>query len=808
MVVLLSVIGLPGVGAAWPKLELAVPHQVQFGWPVDAQLRQGIARLGQEPYTAEWLLADVSFRINRIFTNYSGDVSGRFLELASLTSPPGQVQPSTLGQVAKEVAQYQNRDGHFGLPIDLSKRMERNSTPIPMLWGNARLLVGLVAAANHFQDTNLMAAARRLGDFYVASAEVFCSPAREPELKATGTGGDSYTCCYFPAIESLALLYRATGERRYLQQAERMAEWFKRFDALPTDHSHGNLCAWRGILALYDMTGKREYLERALAKWEKAMSGGYVWPVGGVGEHWYINYPGDEGCSESDWLRFNLELWRYTGQTRFLEIAERLLLNQYSGNQCPNGGYGWRAFDGDDAGPIGTHGAVQEWNFCCSFHGPLGLHFLKAYVAAGSERGIFISFPIEFQAKVRSGKHDWQVGLKSRPGSSSHAREFELQVAPVGKKSGRTMLWLRKPEWAAGVALSDSSGASVPLAVEDGYVRTTRRFRTGEPLRVKYEPALRVEGRRFQQKSVHSGGISRLHDVALLDGPELLFAGPAPGSGRLTLLATGDSSGEPRLLQTREGAYVSVGLSNAQAKIEDITLALNSGKPILMQPESRLRTHRRAVFMHDLVVVPTNLLPSGALNDFAVRAGNTLAPAAPVFGDHLEQRPEVWAPTANWHFTPKGLLVNGDSVGMLDSEGYGDYRFEFDLELPREGQGISGWVVRATSESDHLMFQLQSADTTLNAPQFKTRPNTLRPHVCHWGQWTLGETVPLPKQVLRGETHHIAVECRGPRTTVFLDGQKIFEKENAEYQTGTVGFHAANEGEQGLFRNVSLKPVN
>jgi hypothetical protein len=801
-------VGFASASGPWPKPNLAQPEQVQLGGPVDAQLKRGIRRLAQEPYTPEWLLADVSFKVNRIFTNYSGDVSGRFLELASLTSPSGQDQPPSLGSVAKEIAQYQRADGHFGLSIDLSKKMERNSTPIPMLWGNARLLVGLVTAANRFHNTNLLTAARRLGDFYVSTTDVFCSAAREAELKATGTGGDGYTCCYFPAIESLALLYRATGERRYLQQAELMAEWFKKFDALPTDHSHGNLCAWRGILVLYDITGQREYLERAVNKWEKAVREGYVWPVGGVGEHWYINYPGDEGCSESDWLRFNLELWRYTGQTRFLEIAERLLFNQYAGNQCSNGGYGWRAFDGDDAGPIGTHGEVQEWNFCCSFHGPLGLWLLQSYLAAGSERGVYVNFPLEFQAKVRSGKQEWQVGLQPWPGSSSHLQEFELVMAPVGRKSGRTTLWLRKPEWAANVKVSDSRGVSVPATAQGGYLCLTCAFKSGDRLRVSFENALRVEGRRFQKCVLDPGQISRLRDVALLDGPELLFASPAPGSGRLTLLAQRDASGQLALPHTLDGAYVSVALSDPQAGIEAIKAALSSAKPVALQPESKLRTHRRAAFMHDLVVVPADLSPTAALEDFTARAGRTLsASPGPVFGEHLEQRPELWAFPANWQFTPKGVLIKGGCVGMLDSEGYRDYRFEFDLELPREGQGISGWVVRATSESDHLMFQLQSADTTLDAPQFKTRPNTLRPHVCHWGQWTLGNTVPLPKQVLRGEAHHISIECRGSRTTVFLDGDKIYDTENAEFQTGTIGFHASNEGEQGLFRNVSLMPL-
>ena len=71
------------------------------------------------------------------------------------------------------------------------------------------------------------------------------------------------------------MLYRATKDDRYLKQAQRMAEFFTKFDALPIDHSHGNLSAWRGILQLYEITGDRKYLDRARAKWDLAVKGGY-----------------------------------------------------------------------------------------------------------------------------------------------------------------------------------------------------------------------------------------------------------------------------------------------------------------------------------------------------------------------------------------------------------------------------------------------------------------------------------------------------------------------------------------------------
>jgi rhamnogalacturonyl hydrolase YesR len=80
-----------------------------------------------------------------------------------------------------------------------------------------------------------------------------------------------------------------------------------------------------GLLLLYEATGKAEYLERPQRRWDQAVQGGFVWPTGGVGEKFRVSYPVDEGCSEADWLRLNLQLWRLTSESRYLEMAERLL---------------------------------------------------------------------------------------------------------------------------------------------------------------------------------------------------------------------------------------------------------------------------------------------------------------------------------------------------------------------------------------------------------------------------------------------------------------------------------------------------
>jgi hypothetical protein len=880
----------------WPTVTLAPAAEVRLSGPLGDALQRGVARLAQPPFDEKWLRADVSFEIARIFTNYSGDASGRFLELAALTSPPGRPWPTTLAPLAKTIPRWQKPDGHFGADMDLTKRLVQDAPPIPMLWGNGRLLVGLVTAAQELHDAGLMQAARRLGDYYVNTAEQLCSPAREAEYRASGTYGGSYTCCYFPGIEGLAMLYRATKDERYLKQARRMADFFSKFDALPIDHSHGNLCAWRGILELYGISHECGDLDRARAKWDAAVRGGFVWPLGGIGEHWFVAFEGDEGCSESDWLRFCLELWRYTGETRYLDMAERLLENQYPMNQCPNGGYGMRHFDNEPAGPDAARGRLDEWPFCCSFHGPLGLHFLKGYLAAGSERGVLVNFPLDFTAPVVSGGRHWLVTARNKPDFLQGGSRLEIELAPVEKADNaagaRTTLWVRMPSWATRAkvtcwgavsdrppaaarsgAVSDRPpgddrrspaatgrpdgplaagsetraepsetraepaetraeppGEAVPAPIEHGYLRIEREFRAGEKLTVDFQNTLAVEGRRFQPRQVQPGKVSRLRDVAVLCGPQVLFATPAGGAGRPVLLATVGAAGDLGFPASADGGYTTVLLGSLDLAEGQIAAALASARPAVLRPWSSMVSRglagpsfrsmlsladlsrpggaapRRLPFMFDLVVVPAESLPRAEAARLAARAKEAAAIlAAPYFGENLEKQPDLWDDKPGWRFTPEGLLVAGGDVGLLGGQGYQDYRFEFELVLPKEGQGITGWVVRAASEDECLMFQLQSADSTFNAPEFKTRPNTLRPHQRHGGQWQVGEPVALPKEIRRGEVHRIAVECRGDTIEVFLDGQRIHTQKDGGLRFGTVGFRASGPAEQGLFRKVTLK---
>jgi DUF1680 family protein len=795
---------------AWPAVTLPSPREVELGGAPGSDLRRGLERLTQAPYEAPWVLADVSFGVKRIFTNYSGDVSGRFIELAALTSPRERLAPPALEAVLRDLLRYQKPDGHFGADFDLSKRFERDTTqktaPLPMFWGNGRILVGLIEVARELNKPEFLEAAKRLGDYYVNGGDLMCSPAREAEYRATGTYGDSYVCDYFPAIEGLAILYRVTKDERYLKHAQRMAESFRKFDQLPIEHSHGNLCGWRGMLMLYEITKERPYLDAARAKWDAAVGGGFIWPIGGLGEHWHVSYGITEACSESDWLRFDLELWRFTGETRYLEMAERVLQNQYRLNQCGNGGFGSRHLDQDAAGPVAVQPKIDEWYFCCSFHGPLGLHYLKAYLAAGSERGVYVNFPVEFSAPVQASGRVGRVVVATRNDPRTGNQFVEVELAPKDRaEPWRTVLNLRVPE---NTALEEARVGDEVLrpALDGGWLRLEREFRAGEKLVATLRPTLTVEGRRFQKLRAEPGKVSILRDAAVLSGPLVLFAPSAPPAKRPTLLATLDAQGRLSFPTAAEGGFLTVALPSTEGDAEKLGAALDSAPVVALRPWGAFPLKRRTPFMFDVVVVPAETLDAKRLEAFAARAREGAA-GTPVFGADLEKRRELWPGLDGWTFSPAGLRVAGGETGLIQSEGYRDYRFSFDLVMPAEGQGLAGWLVRARDTEHAVMFQLQSADSPFHAPEYKTKPNTLRPHFRRDGQWQILDPVPLPKDVKRGETHAVAVECRGETIEVFLDGAKIHTLRAPEYGEGGVGFRAGSPAEQGLFSRIELRKL-
>ncbi|MBQ5366716.1 MAG: glycoside hydrolase family 127 protein [Thermoguttaceae bacterium] len=541
------------------NLSFAQSNDVSFGGFFGTRYKQSLDRLTASPIdNVPFVLDDVNFNQQRRFFNYSGDISGRYIEVASLASTKDKPITPILPQVIDEIVQYQKEDGHFGREVDWNKPIDvagstDQSLEMPILWGNGRLMLGLFAAYERFGSEKAFAAAKKMADFYVnVVVPRFCDPNRmdEYEQKAKGYAA-AYVTCVFHGIEGLVRAYRLTGEKKYLDAAVHMADFHEHFDTLPVGHSHGSISAHEALVMLYEETNDQKYLDRVVKRWNDAVYQGFVNPSGGVCENYIIEGHSDEGCSEADWLRICLMIWRNTGDVKYLDFAERMLYNEYQMNQWHTGGFGHRYMISDDKGCFAWGERYAESYWCCSYHGPLGYYELKEFFAVGSvcpKTGVdmvYYNFPLEFTTPLTIRGVKWQIASRQTDVSKEFPVRTIVTVAGA-KKGGALKFAARIPDWAQKVEIKRKDEV-LEATVVNGYAVVD--VNSGDELYISYAAVPFLEDRRFHK------------------------------------IATPSESGQVNECVLRFGPNVMASKANDGSKIEDVTLKLD-GNGVLQLPDS------------------------------------------------------------------------------------------------------------------------------------------------------------------------------------------------------------------------------
>ena len=355
----------------------------------------------------DFILDDVALKQHRKFAEYSGDISGRWIGAAAFLAPQYPRDFAALPAVMEGFPLCQKSDGHFGADQELP-RIERKRD-MPILWGNGRLLIGLVEVYDQTGDTNALRLARRLGDYFITTDPVYDKA--ENIRSVGGSYADGFVTCYFSCIEGLVGLGRVTKDQRYLAEAKSiagLAASVTNFDGL---HSHGRLCAVRGFADLYALTGEQRWREFAERDWH-IFASRYLLSTGGVKEMLEDKYERDEGCAEADWLRLNLSLWRLTGEGRYLDAAERSLKNHFIYQQFPNGGAGHRLLHQVNNQTVAFKGLSEEAWWCCGEHWARAMVDVARSAIIGSPRGLFINLAINCDATVAGPGGPWKASLR------------------------------------------------------------------------------------------------------------------------------------------------------------------------------------------------------------------------------------------------------------------------------------------------------------------------------------------------------------------------------------------------------------
>jgi len=449
---------------------------------------------GRNPeYTADFLLEDILATSGRRFTNFSGDLSGRWIgALATSASVFGDSFPR-LDEVVRGVIAHQHPDGYFGSTFHYD---HPDDNDLALLWGNGRLLVGLMEYHALTNDPDVFSSARRLGDFLIRIAPRFNSQAMADAFNADHFAS-SYVC-WTQQTEGLAGLYAVTRDDRYRDLCAAIAS---RIERRPGDHVHGYLTSLRGTLDLYRLTGDSSHLHQVIAASKDIRTSGDALITGGVPERWSPKRERTEGCAECDWLRLNLGLYRATGDQMYLNTAQDTYFNEFSMNQFVSGDFGHARLD-----PAGVPETVyvRAW-WCCTLHG------LRAFADVHRAAFRVVSDDVYFEFPIDSQIHSETFSARAE---SALTKTGTIRIE-IEKTNAARSLIVSKPAWADSVTVTHN-GKPVSSARMQG-------LSAGDVVVVHYGMSQRVGS--------HASGAGEAPGQSVHFGPWLLGASSSANPG-------------------------------------------------------------------------------------------------------------------------------------------------------------------------------------------------------------------------------------------------------------------------------------
>ena len=360
--------------------------------------------------------------------------------------------------VVKELLGYQQPDGSFGSYGEARDFQE--------WFGMGRGLIGLLEYHSAVPDPDVLRAAKRLGDYYITHYPDICDCMYE---------------CYSSGLEGLVALADLTGEPRYLAIARRMAEtsgvyqqiWYSKTLASNGRRSpysgqvHCTLLTARGLVELHRLTGEEKYLAPVLAL-HTYIQEEMLWISGGLGFYFY-RPDENETCADADWLRLNLLLWQVTDNIEYLELAERILVNQLFFDQADNGGFCYLRGLQNRAG--------ATFDACCSHHGPRALYETMRYTYTIDEDTVQVNLYLEGEARLTI--HHQNIRISSH--LTQHRDNLEIALKIYDPPPEAFTIQLRVPAWAGSGAIRVNSELPAEQP-QSGYGRIHRQWMSGDEI--------------------------------------------------------------------------------------------------------------------------------------------------------------------------------------------------------------------------------------------------------------------------------------------------------------------------------------
>ena len=450
---------------------------------------------GQAPaYTSELVLADVTLDARRRFAHVSGDLSGRYVGALALMEP-AQDTPGLADLVAR-LLETQRPDGRFGDGSLAFTRDAIGPAHTALLGGNGRLLTGLLEYRSARDAPDVLPAAERLGAFLQGILQECTSPEALRRLDDGPFGLLSVT----QLIEGFVRLAAALGTDRYLEPARRLT---RLIPARRNRHAHGYLTSLRGALLLYEATGEGVHLRQVREAFDGLVSSADYTVYGSVLEYFDPDAARDQGSAHAGLLRLALGLWHATGETRYLDLAERCLLNAFFFNQFSTGDFGHHVVF--SAGFQPTPSIGRAW-WCCTLEGLRAFRDVIDAIVTTDGGAVKVNLLLD--------------AAQAGEGLSVTVRRYPFTLTIEASDEAERSILLRLPPWLENPAIRVNKMPAV-WDIQDGYAHLRRPWRRGDHIELDGAFAARLEMRDGRILAPADVGREPV-EAALMYGPWLL----------------------------------------------------------------------------------------------------------------------------------------------------------------------------------------------------------------------------------------------------------------------------------------------
>jgi uncharacterized protein len=387
-----------------------------------------------------------------------GEHVGKWMHAATLawayTGDPALREK--LDQVAAELVNTQEPDGYLGTYVP-EKRLGLHPGADWDVWSHKYNLMGLLTYYQYTGNEPALNACRKMGDLLIATF-----PAKRSILAAGTHVGMAATS----VLEPIVLLYRLTGDERYLDFARYIVKSWdepngpkiiqalleaKQVNKTANAKAYEMLSNLVGLCELARATGDRSLLEPLLNAWEDIVAKRlYVTGSASIGEHFPADYvlPNQtsahvcETCVTTTWIQLNLQLLRLTGEAKFGNELERTFYNHLAAAQHPAGA-DWcyfTALEGKKPYDSGIN--------CCHSSGPRGMALAPQAACLKSTRGSsdLLAISLFETMQVTLGQGAEAITLRQE---SQFPRQGQAVISIQTAKPRALALQLRVPAWAA-----------------------------------------------------------------------------------------------------------------------------------------------------------------------------------------------------------------------------------------------------------------------------------------------------------------------------------------------------------------------